>query len=551
MEFNYKYGGNTSVSHSSGASCLAFVPDVLREPTFFSGKLHKKLPFREAISALHHIVVSDFRYQPKDKTAYLEWAKQQEEIWLVEAMEGSDELKYKLKEKKEELRRLNQRASEIMGPYYKARSSYFKHLYNRDRDAWVVLDPVITVHPDELFFECFSKDESSYGKLSCNYNVFKEMSDFACGTTNIDYSVPLYKEFQKIRNYKDTAFVIDPSGFEVKTTDEEAYKEVKIDLPDSWVRGFLQVSSAMSLSAYQFELDPMDMANFLFFLKRNREKHGPRSIRWKLKKGEAIEAVFEPWNKPIICRGSIYNGALDGELRMWGRRRLALLERLIPVARKIKVTLLGTGLPSFFEVDLYDMVFTLGLSGWTNNDWSRSSNFDLMTPRYETDGLTQQKIYLALKENWRESAASIAGRLQLNKQVVESALTNFIQEGKVVYDMYNEVYRIRELTKDPLPIDRLRYKNKREGEAAEILSQNRLTYDSYQTSNKGIVHLGFYEDRKKGKVSIEISDDERLIDGRCDCSFYQKNKLYQGPCPHMTALRKLATVRTDQLISKH
>ena len=47
-----------------------------------------------------------------------------------------------------------------------------RYLYEgKNRSLWILLDPAITVHPDELFFECFSRDESSYGKLSCSYNV--------------------------------------------------------------------------------------------------------------------------------------------------------------------------------------------------------------------------------------------------------------------------------------------------------------------------------------------------------------------------------------------
>src|SRR5690606_9850228 len=105
-------------------------------------------------------------------------------------------------------------------------------------------DPVITIHPDEAFFECFSQDESTYGRLGAGYEVFKNVKEFACGTTNIDYSAELYDEFQKIRRYKTTQFQVDPSGFELQPTGEDEFKEMKIDLPDSWVRGFLQVSSA-------------------------------------------------------------------------------------------------------------------------------------------------------------------------------------------------------------------------------------------------------------------------------------------------------------------
>ena len=61
----------------------------------------------------------------------------------------------------------------------------------------------------------------------------------------------------------------------MNTQNEESYKEVKIDLPDSWVRGFLQVSSAMSLPMMSFQLHPMDLHNFCFVLRRNREVQGP------------------------------------------------------------------------------------------------------------------------------------------------------------------------------------------------------------------------------------------------------------------------------------
>lgn len=51
-----------------------------REPTYFSGDLEKGSAFREAISALHDVMVSDQRFKPKDKTAYKEWAAQREQI---------------------------------------------------------------------------------------------------------------------------------------------------------------------------------------------------------------------------------------------------------------------------------------------------------------------------------------------------------------------------------------------------------------------------------------------------------------------------------------
>jgi hypothetical protein len=46
------------------------------------------------------------------------------------------------------------------------------------------------------------------------------------------------------------------------------------------------------------------------------------------------------------------------------------------------------------------MNFTLGLSGWTANDWSQAGNFDLMAPRAEVDEFTKRRVFDGLKKRW-------------------------------------------------------------------------------------------------------------------------------------------------------
>lgn len=538
MQFDYKFKGDTSVSNNAQSTQMSFAPDVLREPTYFSGYLNKHIPFREAISALHDIVVSDFRFKPKDKSDYKEWAKQQEDLWLAEYMKGAAVVDQKLTAVRTELETIRKQKEEIIGPFNTAKRKYFDYLYRSNRDAWFVLDPVITIHPDELFFECFSQDESSYGKLGCNYNVFNKVNDFKCGTTNIDYSSALYDEFQKIREYKDTHFNIDPSGFEMQTTREESYKEVKIDVPASWVRGFLQVSSAMSMSAAVFHLHPMDVYNICFILKRYKEKEGPRSIRFILKPGAPVRLIFEPWGYEIKCARSVYEGNDAKEIRIWGRKRLLLLERLIPVAQSFKVVLLGSGLPSFYIADLGDMNFTLGLSGWTSNDWSRLGNFDLLAPRAEVDGMTMQKVFMALREKWFEKPDSLAARLNLDQKVVLGALSSFAQAGKVIFDINNNTYRVRELSREALPMEELRFANPREESANRFVLANHVSQLSVDTKNSKKQIKGNVRDKDKTFTpELVIDSDERLVSGKCSCNFFQQNKLMQGPCEHMLAIR--------------
>jgi hypothetical protein len=539
MRFQYRYYGETYVSNSAASTDMRFVPDTLRAPTHFVADINRHIPFREAICALHDVVVADQRYQPKDKTAYKEWVAQNEGMMLAQFQARGSELREQLKPLQAELRALRERKSKLMKPFYDAQSRYYNYLYQTNRDLWIALDPVITVHPDRVFFECFSRDESSYASLSCSHNVFNHVGDFACGTTNIDYSESLYGEFQKIRDYKRTRLSIDPSGFQVKTADDPEFIEEKIDVPDTWVRGFLQVSSAMNMVARRLDLHPMDVHNFCLQMRRKKERVGPRSIRFVLAPGEPVRAVFEPWNEEVVCRRSIYRGNVAEEVRVWGRRRLLLLERLIPVAQSFTVHLMGSGLPSFWIANMPDMQFTLGLSGWTANDWSRAGQFDLLAPRGEIDNDSKEKVFAALGKRWFATSAQLALDTGLDRMMVERALTLYTQAGRVIYDLVDEVYRLRELARDPLPLDSLRFASPEEEEAQKLVALHAMSKHAVEALADGSIQLSAQAKQgdRQYQVMLRLDADERIVDGACQCNFFTFNRMHKGPCAHMLALR--------------
>ncbi len=538
MEFSYAFKRASQIDDRLGSTSLSFSPDLKRAPTYFSGELRESVPFREAISALHDIVVSDLRFKPKDKTAYKEWAAQQELVDMAAVSSERAGVAEQIRVLRERLGALSQQQRVRMAPFYAARQRYYDYLYKNDRAAWIVLDPVITVHPDELFFECFSQDESTYGRLGASYEVFKNVGTFACGTTNIDYSTPLYEQFQKIRSYKVTKLEVDPSGFEVKTEAEADYEEKKIDLPDSWVRGFLQVSSAMTLPARSFELHPMDVHNLCFVLRRRKEKHGPRALKWVLAPGEPVRIVVEPWNLEIVCARSPYLGSEREEIRVWGRRRLLVLERLIAIANKFTVHLLGQGLPSFYVADLGNLSFTLGLSGWTRNDWSTAGNFDLMAPRTEVDDFTKRRVFEGLKETWFSTPDALASKLALPPAVVQGALAAWAQAGRVMYDVNKHVYRARELSREPLPMDQLRFANEREQHATRLLAERAVSVRASAGPAGATVLAGQVQDGSRSYApQLTLDADGRLVQATCSCNFFQQNKLFKGPCEHMLATR--------------
>ncbi|RYF62229.1 MAG: SWIM zinc finger family protein, partial [Cytophagaceae bacterium] len=214
------------------------------------------------------------------------------------------------------------------------------------------------------------------------------------------------------------------------------------------------------------------------------------------------------------------------------------LERLVPVARGFTVHLLGSGLPSFWLADLGDMTFTLGLSGWSANDWSRLGNFDLMAPRGEIPPATAQVVFEELKKTWFATPEALAKRLGYNQQTVLAALGTYTQAGRAIYDLKQGVYRVRELSQDPLPMDQLRFANPREAEANRFVADGKVSLQASQLP-EGVRLTGSVTSAGNHTYHPEllIDLDERMAKATCDCAYYGQNKLMNGPCEHMLALR--------------
>ena len=546
MKLHHRYLGESRAVTEGGTTRLGFAPDTLRAPTFFNGRVARHLPFREAISALHHVVVSDLRFKPKDRSAYFAWLQANEQQLLAEALVGRDELEAEIESLRRELTDIGIRYQTVMRPFYKARQLYFDRLYKEDLDAWIVLDPVITVHPDEIFFECFSLDESTYGRLSCDHDVFARMGEMAFGTTNIDFSHALYDEFQKIRSDRDTELAIDPTGFSVQTSGTEAYREDKIDLPDSWMRGFLQDSSAMTQPACVVDLHPVDMHAILTRLAARRERHGPRSLRFLLEPDRPVSVLIEPWNERLTFRRSIYRGPASAEIRLWGRRRLAILARALPLARSVRLHLLGTGLPSFAVVDYGGLRFTLGLSGWTANDWSRAGQFDLLAPRTDVDTGTAARVFAALGRHLFADAGTLAAETGLDRATVESALGGYVQAGRAMFDLDKRVFRLRELTREHLDAGALRFASEQEAKADRFVAAGLVTLGPItRAEGRRSLTGSVLDDGRAMATAVEIDADDLLVGGHCTCGFYIRNRLMRGPCEHMLALRRIVHAQVE------
>jgi hypothetical protein len=535
-----RYYGRSGVRDLDGGSAIAFAPNLSRARVFFDGELADPLRFREAISALHDIVIGDLRYQKKDKTAY--------KAWLAQQKANEDKLRAAVRDE-EQVKRAQQITKggaisktltadfhEMHALYWTARRQWARELGQSDPAlfrALVPCDPVVTVAPDVVMFECFAKDEASYGCLSVEREAFRGADAAGLGTTNVDYSLALYEHFQTLRTYRPTRLLVDPAGFEVAITGAPgALREEKIDLPGSWLRGFGQLQAAMALPARRVELSTEVVYSILAYLKRHREKTGPRALRFVLQPGKPVQIVLEPWNVTLVSRGRAYDGPVAEEIKVWGRRRLLAFARALPLAERFDVQLLGTGLPSVWIARLGEMQLTLALSGWTTNDWARGSALDQHFAGFTVHAGTVDRLARYLETVRSATLAQLVGEAREDDKVVLGSLHELSKRGQLAYDFATGVYRWR-------PIMDVALSDALLGPEPEEVVAGRALIDDVELDRSELVagKRLFVAHVKQTSCEAMLDGDGVLSKAKCTCSHFHRMRLRGGPCRHLLALR--------------
>jgi hypothetical protein len=511
-EVTLAYSGMSSLVTTEDQARLALAANLRREPVRFEGTIKDPLRFREAMSALYAIVASDFRYVPKDRTAYVAYTRMRRESANLDA--------------------------------WQAQRAYFSWLLRNDPTAFVVLDPVITVHPDRVLFEVFSKDEGAYAMLGVDRDAFEPTGEPTYGTTNIDFSQALYRALQQMRSYRTTRLSLGREGVTFATTQAPEILEKHIRVPDSWLRGFLQVQSSAALPRDRFELAPVDLYNALRHLRLHADKKGQRrGLRIELVPAEAPRLVLEPWNTVIQATGEPFKGKAARVLRFWGRRRLGLLQRFLPFAESVEVHALGSGLPSFWVLRAPSMTLSLGLTGFTAANWSQALNFDLLLPRKSEPTSRPLGAVLAhLHEHWSAGAGELAKVTGLGWAALTEALQLGCQQGKLMYDVASDVYRFRPLTDAPIEPSRLEFRDRRERSAHDLLtrrgavkivSENRIPGAGLELTGQ----VDVAEDGRAYRPQLLLADEGQVTRADCTCATFRKQGLKAGPCVHLVALR--------------
>jgi hypothetical protein len=544
MNLTLAYLGCSGLSQSGSGQLLSLAPNLKREAVSFDAALVKPLRFREAISALHDVVISDLRYKPRDKTAYEDWKKNEQSRLAALRTETYKQAKADILSRRDEPvpPDLEKNYRKCRAVYWDARQKYAGYLLRHDMELWRMLmpcDPVITVADDVVFFECFSADESSYGCLTVNRTeTFGKSDSTKFGTTNVDYSWNLFHHFQSLRTYRETRFRVDPAGFEVATQGNADYREEKIDLPAGWLRGFMQIQSAMTLPMRKVRLSREAVYSILAWLRRHKAHKSPRALRFEMVNGKPPVLVLEPWEQRITAYGEPCQNAAGEPIRIWGKQRLLALARLLPLAESVDVYLLGTGLPSFWVANMGEMQLTLGLSGWTTNDWTHGSALDLLAPPAEPTPEVIASVAAHLQKTRAAAFADIDARCSSNPGLTAAALRHLAHSGQLIYDLPNRLYRWRQIMPQALGEAEIGPENPEQLGSRYLLSRGKVKLLSRTDApGGGKIYVGEAEGKP---VELLIDVDGRIRRGKCVCSHHYKGGIRMGPCRHLLALRWLA-----------
>jgi len=545
MQVTLAYHRRSAVVAQPRSLAIALAPNLRRDRVSFEGALRQPLRFREAISALHDVVVSDLRYKPKDKTAYeafrAEQKKREDAIRRTAASQARQQLLRQ--EVKPIPEGFEERFRSLRRTYWGARQKYANYLSKHDPELWRLLvpcDPVVTVADDVLYFECFSADESSYGCLTVDRGAFAAERDVGIGTTNVDYSWALFEHFQKLRSYRETRFLVDPTGFEVRTETDADYREEKIDLPPSWLRGFMQLQSAMSLPMRRVPISRDGLYGVLAWLKRHKAARSPRAVRFELDPGKPVNIVLEPWEQRIVLHDSPYTGPRSETIRTWGRDRLHVLARLLPLVERAEVFLLGTGLPSFWVMHMGDMRLLLGLSGWTANDWtSGGSALDQIAPPADPSNDLLGEIAATFRTRPAQTFEQVRSQTGGSAPFVAAGLNRLALLGQLIHDLPAGVYRWRQIMPVALSLGEVAQTNPETAAAKELVAKKQVSVKRDERLASG---LRILEGKAADKpVELLLDGDGRMLRGKCSCSHHFTGGLRRGPCRHLQALRTAAS----------
>lgn len=513
------YAQRSGLQTSAAGAQVQLALDGSRGLTGIRGQVRDPALLRDALLTAIGVLGSDLRYRGKDRTAYLAYLAKQ--------------------------------GKKATAAIWEAQKAFLDESLATDEKPTAVLPPLLTVHPDEVSLEVFSRDESAYARLALSSELFTDRQA-AHGTSFVDLSPSLTDELDRLRAHQPVtleAGVTLPGAPRGELRAQPLSQSLAV--PTAWLRSFLQVQTAATLPAVACDLAPIDVYNLLFALRTRKAKKSPRALRFELVPGAAPRLVIEPWEIVLECHGGPFRGTAPAVVRTFGRQRLMVLSRILPYLRRARALLLGPGLPVFWVLDLGQVTLTLALTGWTESGWASAAAFDVLMP---APGAERRADALAgvLQARGPLSPAELAAATAASAEEVRGAMKLLCLRGAAIYDVARGLYRLRPLLAQPIDAAELRYGSPREARAHRLLGDGspgqgevKLT-KIHEIAGEGVEIHGEVNDleaRRKYATRFTLDSEGRIKDAACACPHFRRSALREGPCEHLLALRLAHTRR--------
>jgi len=422
-----------------------------------------------------------------------------------------------------------------------------------------VPDPVMTVHPDRIGIEAFTQDMGAYVSLQIDPAVFRLLGEPHFGSSHIDFSVWLWNALGELRTSGRTQFRVDSAGQDLAAAN---LLEQKLALPGAWVRSVLEMQAAMARPGMRLRLRPVDLLAALHFLALNPARVSPQALRYEMRPGEPATLVIEPFEHRILLQGAAHGATEPHSVRTWSRRKLSLIEPLLPFAQAVDVDLKSHALPSFHAVRLPGMSFVLGLPG---------SGLALPPEISPPSVSLPQRALHTLADAFHATTPALANALNASEPDTASALAALARAGRVMADLHAGGWRHRELFVPPLDTAALFPPEPCREAATHLLAepgsvQLRSLVAEEQPKARRFKHpdtgeriervVAYHQWRIRGfsegfEPEIVVNDEEQLSFGTCGCRFFQEHLLNRGPCPHMLALLWLSDPQRREVARVH
>lgn len=158
--------------------------------------------------------------------------------------------------------------------------------------------------------------------------------------------------------------------------------------------------------------------------------------------------------------------------------------------------------------------------------------------------MVTQRVAQALQAAWLATPSELTSRTGLAQADVHAALTLWVQAGRAVYDLPSGRYAWRELSREPLPLDSLRFASPEEEQAMAHVHARRARLTDITEQGERIRLRGSVKDgRHKHAPVLVLNSDRQIQEGTCQCNFFTQNRLRRGPCSHMLSVLLLAQAK--------